>query len=54
MDNLSELKTMCYTCMVAAFLVAGVCEVYEGHYRMGVVSGMLGIVQALIFLVGRG
>lgn len=53
MSDIGVLKTLCYSCMVAAFLVAGVCEVYEGNYRIGAVSLLLGLVQALIFLVGR-
>jgi hypothetical protein len=53
MNSTGELRMICYTCVVAAFLTAGVCEVVEGHYRLGVVSGLLGVVQALIFLVGR-
>lgn len=50
---MDELKVLCYSCMVAAFLVAGVCEFIEGNSRMGVASILLGVVQALIFLVGR-
>ena len=47
------LKIFLYLTMVICFLGAGMCEVFEGHYRMGAVSGLLGVVQALIFLVGR-
>lgn len=53
MDDLNELKTIFYIGMVMCFFCAGVCELFEGHYRMGAVSGLLGVVQALIFLVGR-
>jgi len=53
MGNLYELRRIFYIGMVMCFLSAGVCEFFEGHHRMGAVSVMLGIVQALIFLVRR-
>lgn len=54
MNDAATFKFTCYIIMVVCFFCAGICELFEGHYRMGVVSGLLGVVQALIFLVGRG
>lgn len=50
---MNEFKMIFYILMIIGFFCAGLCEVFEGHYRMGAVSGLLGVVQALIFLVGR-
>lgn len=46
-------KITLYTCMVLCFLGAGVVEFFTGNYRMGTASLLLGVVQALVFLVGR-
>jgi len=53
MGDLYGLRRTFYIGIVICFLSAGVCEFFEGRHRLGVASVMLGIVQALIFLVGR-
>jgi len=49
-----DWRTTLYGIMVLCFLGAGVCEFLTGDYRMGTVSLLLGVVQALIFLVRGG
>ncbi|MCK5015712.1 MAG: hypothetical protein KAS32_01460 [Candidatus Peribacteraceae bacterium] len=50
---MTETKIVFYSFMILGFLGAGLCEFDDGNYRMGAASLLLGVVQALIFLVGR-
>lgn len=52
-DNMIETKVVFYSFMILGFLGAGLCEFDDGNYRIGSASLLLGLVQALIFLIGR-
>lgn len=46
-------KIFFYALMVLCFVGAGMCEFAAGNFRLGMASLLLGVVQMLIFLVGR-
>lgn len=43
------LRTLFFCTMVSTFLGLGVCDLLARHWRSGIASILLGIVQMLVF-----